>query len=84
MTDKVNIWISIQSTETCPFIRYIFMEHLLFAGHGAGPWSTARNRKAWPLPPRAEMLRPIVYQDHPESCFKIFPGSHPGTPKRIS
>lgn len=74
MTDKINIWICVQSREVCPSIHYMFME----------PWGTARNRKAWSLPPRAEMLRPAVHQNHPGSSLKTFPGSHPETPKRIS
>lgn len=84
MTDKISIWISIRSRENCPLIQYMCMEHLLLAGHWTGPWGTARRRKARPLSPRAEMLRPTVHQDHPESYFINFPGSQPGTPKRTS
>lgn len=83
MTDKVNIWLCVQSNEACSFTPYTFMERLLLAGHWAGPLRTVRNRRAWPLPPRAEMLRPVAHQNHLDSYFKKFSGSHPGTLKRI-
>lgn len=61
MTDKISIWISIQVKRKLPTHSVHVYGTSTPRWSLNWPWSTARKRKACPLSPRAEMLRPIVH-----------------------
>lgn len=75
MTDKVNIWIRVQSNDVCPFTQNVFTAHPFLAGHWAGTLSTARNRKAQPLPAELKCSGLLFIRTTQTVILKTFLGS---------